>query len=156
MKQLAIWLIGGILGVMLLLLAVINLFRNEALPASAIVIPIDPTVTALEQRLSRQELSYQAQMEQLEQELRQQQLDGVARSEALQNQITAARQTLAQLQQQAQMIQTQVEALEEQTGRPAAAQEVALQQARDQYAALQAQLAAVQAELAETQVRLGN
>lgn len=154
MKQLALFLITGI-GLLLILLSGIapRFVPREAAPA-VIVIPVDPTVTALEARLAEQQATYQAKITVLEETLARKQADLPQQLLALDQQIAAAEQSLNTWQQRNAQLQDQLQTLQTPQTETETTLQTQIDTARRTYAQRQAELQATLAEL--TAVRSGN
>lgn len=143
----AILVIGGLI-----------FFPAEPPPRTMIRVPVDPTISHMEQALVEQDSTYQARLAGLQQTLEEQESRYQTQIEALEAEIEAARQQLDQLKSSEQTVAAQVQALETTRAEQQAVYRSELQQARTEHESrqteLQTQLDRIQAELAQIPVRL--
>lgn len=151
MRHLGLLLAGGLIVVPILLIGIFSFFPAEVPPQPAIVVPVDPTITHLENRLTEQEATYQARVTALDQALQQEQADFQAQVKKLNMQIVTAQEHLDSLKRQEQDLQEQTRQLEISRAERVGTYQTALRQTRDEYTARQTQL---QAQLDEAQAKL--
>ena len=155
--------LGLLLGSVVILFAVVTLglltYLTEDPPdQGTIVVPVDPTISALEQALADQAAAYQARLTGLEQRRQQRQVEIQRQLDALAGQIAAAQQQLAELERQKQELLSQQNELEAEHTGQLETHQASLQQAQAESLArqseLQTQLDTVQAELDQVEAQL--
>ncbi len=155
--------LGLLLGSVVIIFAAAALgllaYLTEEPPAQdMIVVPVDPTISALEQALAEQTAAYQAQLTELEQSRQQREAELQRQFNTLTDQIAAAHQQLAELKHQEQELLSQLDRLEAERAGQLAAHQTRLQQTQAQSLArqseLQNQLATAQAELDQVEAQL--
>jgi DNA repair exonuclease SbcCD ATPase subunit len=152
-------IVAFVIGLILFLILVIGwftIFNREEAVQPAIVVPVNPTITYLENGLVEAEATYQAEWANLQQARQQQQNEHQNQVETLQLKLVAAQKQLDELNSEEQALSTQVEQLEATRAAKQIGYKNDLEQARNEYgtkpAQLQSQLDQILAELAETEV----
>jgi peptidoglycan hydrolase CwlO-like protein len=158
MKQLMFILASALLLVVILIIGVFSYFPNKESSQAVIVVPVDPTVIQLEERLVEQDAAYRAKATALDASLQQQQLDFQIKRQSLNDEIAAAQRQLQELQSEKQDLLKQIEQLESDRAEQLASYQTELQQVDNEYGVrwpqLQAQLADLQAKLAKANGQL--
>ena len=158
MKHLGILLTGVLTLFVILVVAVFTFMTEELPPQGVIVVPVDPTITRMEEALVEQEAAYQAQLNEIEQSMQQRQTELRNQLESLNNEIFSAGQQLTELSDREKELSSQLQQLEVRRAKQLATYQTTLQQSRDEYLArqaqLQGQLEAAQAELDQVEAEL--
>jgi uncharacterized coiled-coil DUF342 family protein len=159
MKNAALMISGGIVFLLALVGAALLIYPTEPAPQPAIVVPVNPTITALEQQLVKQEATYQAQADALDRALAAQEADFAGQIAELTGQVQQARQQLNTLKAQEQTLLAQVAQLEAARAQKLAAYQAQIDQIRQDLRQDQverdAQLKQLQTELTDVNARLG-
>ena len=151
MRHLGLLLIAVTVLFMVLVIGVFAFMTEELPPQEVIVVPVDPTITYMENALVTQEAAYQSQLDELEQTLQQRQVDFRNELESLNKQIEAVQEQLNQLLTQEQELLSQLKQLQIRRAQQQSRHQTDLQLAREQYLARQAQLQ-TQIEAAQTEL----
>jgi len=153
MKYLSLVLALGAILLLAVLIAGAQTLTPKAEPdlLPKVVVPIDPSVTRLENQLLEETTAYQSQLADLERALQQQQTDDLAKIEKLNSQIVASKAQLDTLETRKQTLLEQTQQLEAAQTEQQAAHQSQLVQFRSQHSARQAEL---QNQLNETRTRL--
>ncbi len=158
MRHLSLLLIAVTVLFIVLVIGVFSFMTEELPPQEVIVVPVDPTITYMENALVTQEAAYQSQLDELEQTLQQRQVDFRNKLESLNKQIEAVQEQLNQLQTQEQELLSQLKQLEIRRAQQQSRHQTNLQLAQEQYlshqAELQAQIEAAQTELDQLYLQL--
>jgi len=158
MRHLGLLLIAVTVLFIVLVIGVFSFMTEELPPQEVIVVPVDPTITYMENALVTQEAAYQSQLDELEQTLQQRQVDFRNKLESLNKQIEAVQEQLNQLQTQEQELLSQLKQLEIRRAQQQSRHQSNLQLAQEQYlshqAELQAQIEAAQTELDQLYLQL--
>ncbi|MEW5958242.1 MAG: hypothetical protein AB1801_10990 [Chloroflexota bacterium] len=159
MRSAGLFLAIGLSLLVVLVLGVFIFFPTVTPPKAVIIVPVDPTISQMEQALTEQESAYQAQLATLQQTLARQETGYRNQIEALQAEIAAARQQLNDLKRTEQELLIQLQELETSRAGQKEIYRANLQQTQEQHTARQSelntQLERVQAELARLTARLG-
>ena len=158
MRHLSLLLIAVTVLFIVLVIGVFAFMTEELPPQEVIVVPVDPTITYMENALVTQEAAYQSQLDELEQTLQQRQVDFRNKLESLNKQIEAVQEQLNQLQTQEQELLSQLKQLGIRRAQQQSRHQTNLQLAQEQYlsqqAELQAQIDAAQTELDQLYLQL--
>ena len=158
MRHLGLLLIAVTVLFIVLVIGVFSFMTEELPPQEVIVVPVDPTITYMENALVTQEAAYQSQLDELEQTLQQRQVDFRNKLESLNKQIEAVQEQLNQLQTQEQELLSQLKQLGIRRAQQQSRHQTNLQLAQEQYlshqAELQAQIEAAQTELDQLYLQL--
>jgi len=158
MRHLGLLLIAVTVLFIVLVIGVFSFMTEELPPQEVIVVPVDPTITYMENALVTQEAAYQSQLDELEQTLQQRQVNFRNKLKSLNKQIEAVQEQLNQLQTQEQELLSQLKQLEIRRAQQQSRHQTNLQLAQEQYlshqAELQAQIEAAQTELDQLYLQL--
>jgi peptidoglycan hydrolase CwlO-like protein len=158
MKHLSLLLIGVLILFVALVVTVSAFMTEDSPPQGVIVVPVDPTITRMEEELQAQEATYQARLSELEQSLQQRQREIDSQVESLNNKISAAQEQFAELKSREETLTGELQQLEIKRTKQLAIYRLNLQQSRDEHLArqtqLQRQLEAAQAELDQVETEL--
>ena len=159
MKHLGLLLAGVLALFVFLVIAVFAYMTEELPPRGVIVVPVDPTITRMENDLRSREAAYQARLAELDQSRQQKQTEYQTQLKSLSDEIAAAQQQLTELNSRENELSIQLQQLEVKRAKQLATYQANLQQSRAEYVArqarLQAQLEAAQAELDQVEAELG-
>jgi flagellar basal body-associated protein FliL len=158
MRYIAIILLGSSLALLALSFNLIQNLSGRRPNPPVIVVPLDPTSVQLQDELTNQRATAQAELQQLELDLSRQQAELQTRKAELKDQVRLARQQLSQLQAQQQIMATRLADLEAAQASQAITATSELEAARGNYLPrredLQARLETLQAELATVETQL--
>jgi Skp family chaperone for outer membrane proteins len=112
MKRLGLLLTGGFILFLVLAVGIVKFFQGIESAQTPLVVPVDPTITALQAQIAADQADYQAQLTALAQNRQQQDAAFQQQAQGLTGQIKAAQQQLTDLKSQEQEFLAQVEQLQ--------------------------------------------
>ncbi len=112
MKHLALLLSGGVILFLVLVMGIFSFFRGTELAQNPLVVPVDPTITALQTQFAADQAAYQTELTTLAQTRQQQDTAFQQQAQELAGQIKAAQQQLTDFKSQEEKLLVQVEQLQ--------------------------------------------
>jgi DNA anti-recombination protein RmuC len=129
-KYLGLLLTGGLILFFVLAVGIVKFFQGAESAQNLLVVPVDPTITALQAQIAADQAVYQTELTTLAQTRQQQDATFQQQAQDLTRQIKAAQQQLTDLKSQEQEFLTQVEQLQNTRAERQRAYQTSLDQTR--------------------------